>query len=332
MTKCPLPLVSIVMPVKNEGLYIAEAINGIDAQDYPRDKIEIIIVDGGSSDTTAEIIRERMTKDVRIKFIPGPYNCPAAMNAGIGEADGSFIAKVDGHGYINKQFLTIAISYLMSHPEYSCIGGEIIPLGDDSVSLSNMYARFSKFGVGSGIYTAEKKIHSIDTVQCGVYIRKSLEDVGCFDPTLQFGEDDELNFRLTKAGYKIVYHPDMKYYYYVRRSFGALYRQYRNYGEARVKVLRKHPDFLRLKHIVPSAMVLSLLLGLILLLVFDFLLIPAVAPYALYFLFVTAGAFVTGLKNSFYRFHYLVVSLMMLHFGYGIGMIKEFLNFDKKLA
>lgn len=320
------PLVSIVMPVKNEGLYIYTAFDGIDAQEYPQHKIEIIIVDGDSTDNTAAIIHNRMKKDKRIKFIRGTYNCPAAMNAGIEQANGSLIAKVDGHGYLNEKFLSTAVSYLMSHPEISCIGGEIVPLGNDPISWSNMYARFSKFGVGSGVYTAEKKIHSTDTVQCGVYIRKHLEGVGCFDSELQFGEDEEANFRLRKAGYKIVYHPDMKYYYYVRPSFGGLYRQYLNYGGARVKVLKKHPDFFRPKHFIPSAMVLSLSAGFILSFIFGFLLIPVITLYGLYLFFVCTGAFLIGLKNGFYRFHYLVVSLLMLHFGYGIGMIKVFLT------
>ncbi|MGH8612268.1 MAG: glycosyltransferase, partial [Gammaproteobacteria bacterium] len=164
-----LPLVSIVMPVKNEGLYINDAFDRIDEQDYPRERIELIVVDGASSDNTVAIIRDRMKNDERIKLIPGTYNCPAAMNAGIEIANGSLIAKIDGHGYINEKFVSIAVSYLVSYPEYSCIGGRIVPLANDPVSLANMYARFSKFGVASGIYTAKKEIHITDTVQCGVY-------------------------------------------------------------------------------------------------------------------------------------------------------------------
>jgi succinoglycan biosynthesis protein ExoA len=328
--KKDLPLVSIIMPVKNEGSYINQALDHIEAQTYPRENIEIIIVDGGSSDNTATIVRSRMERDKRIKFIEGTYNCPAAMNAGIDVANGTLIAKVDGHGYINDKFISVAVSCLMSNSEYSCVGGEIVPLGNSLISLSNMYARFSKFGVGSGIYTGDKAIHSTDTVQCGVYIRSHLERAGRFDPQLQFGEDEEVNFRLIKAGYKIIYHPDMKYYYYVRPTFLALYRQYYNYGAARVRVLKKWPDFFRVKHIVPSALVLCLSCGLILPLIFNRLLIPAVVSSASYILFVLSGALLIGLKNKFFRFHYLALSLMMLHFGYGVGMIKAFLLPNEK--
>jgi glycosyltransferase involved in cell wall biosynthesis len=323
--KDDLPFVSIVMPVRNEGSYISEAIDRIGAQDYPGDKIEVIVVDGASSDNTAEVVKERVKKDDRIEFIPGSYNCPAAMNAGIVRAKGAYLAKIDGHGYINDKFLRTAVSYLDLHPDCACIGGEIVPLGKDPISLSNMYARFSKFGVGSGVYTAPKSIHETDTVQCGVYVKKFLEDVGGFDADLQFGEDEEVNFRLVKAGHRIVYHPDMKYYYHVRPSFAALFRQYLNYGAARIKVVTKFPEFFKVKHIIPSVLVLSLSIGLALSPFSMIMLCQTKVLFLLYASFIGIGAVLIGSKNRFYKFHYLITSLIMLHFGYGLGMIQGFL-------
>jgi glycosyltransferase involved in cell wall biosynthesis len=324
------------MPVKNEALYLDRAIDSIQALEYPATKIEIIVVDGASTDATADVIKKRMRDDARITFIPGKYNCPQAMNAGLAVAKGSLIAKIDGHGYADKEFLKIAVSYLIAHPEYSCIGGEIVPLGTDVFALSNMFARFSKFGVGFGAYTSEKKIHPADSVQCGVYVREHLKRVGDFDDNLQFAEDEEANFRLTKAGYKIVYHPGMRYFYHNRPTFGALYKQYRNYGEARVNVLQKYPDFFRIKHIIPSALVVALLFGGVLCAIFNSLLIPVGAIYAIYLTFLTIGALLIGIENRFFRFHYLATSLLMLHFGYGIGMLqglaKRRLTFQSAIA
>ena len=92
------PLVSLVLPIKNEGPYIKEALEAIDRQKYPKDKIEIIIADGGSSDNTLDIVREKMAKDSRIKVTGGPgVNCPLGMNMGIEMALGTIVAKVDGH-------------------------------------------------------------------------------------------------------------------------------------------------------------------------------------------------------------------------------------------
>ena len=321
--KTPLPLVSIVMPIKNEADTIAEALDAIDAQTYPAHRIEIIVVDGRSLDATVATVKARMRKDSRLKLIEGDYNCPAAMNVGIGASSGTIVAKIDGHGFMTPSFLDVAVRYLMEHPECSCVGGQIVPIGQTRSARSNMYTRFSRFGVGGGIYTAPITLHETDNVQCGVYRKRDLEQVGSFDPDLQFGEDEEANHRLVRAGFQIVFHPGMQFHYYVRPSFGSLFRQYRNYGAARVKVLRKHPDFFRLKHIVPSAMIVALVGGIALAAPFEALRLPAAGLLLLYVSFVTAGALWTGVTHGFFYFHYLFVSLLMLHFGYGAGMLRE---------
>jgi len=78
------PVVSLVMPIKNEGPYIREALASINKQKYPRNKIEIVIADGGSTDDTLKIIEELKSRDSRIKLTGGPgVNCPLGMNLGI---------------------------------------------------------------------------------------------------------------------------------------------------------------------------------------------------------------------------------------------------------
>jgi glycosyltransferase involved in cell wall biosynthesis len=233
-----MPLVSIVMPVRNEALHIADAIARLDKLDYPRELIEIIVVDGASSDGTAEIVRELAARDPRISFVHGAYNCPAAMNAGIERAKGSLIAKVDGHGYVNEQFLAVAVEYLANRRDVACIGGR------------------------------------------------------------------------------------MAFFYYVRPAFGALFRQYYNYGAARVKVLRKHPSFFRWKHVAPAAVIMTAVVALVLGLVAPQVAWPFIIALLVYGSFLVVAAATIGLKSHFYRFHYLLVSLLMLHLGYGLGMLR----------
>lgn len=318
-----LPRVSIVMPVRNEARTIIEALDAIDRQTYPAARIEIIVVDGQSTDATAATVRQRMRRDPRLRLIAGDYNCPAAMNVGIAGSTGSLVAKIDGHGYINPSFLDVAVAYLLRHPDCACVGGQIVPIGTTRTARANMYARFSRFGVGAGVYTSPSTVHGADTVQCGVYVKQHLVQVGGFDPDLQYGEDEEVNHRLVRAGFTIVFHPAMRFHYYARPTFRSLFVQYRNYGAARVKVLRKQPDFFRVKHLVPAATVVGLACAAALAVAVGPLRLPAAGLMATYASFVTAGAIWTGVKHGFFSFHYLFVSLLMLHFGYGLGMIRE---------
>jgi glycosyltransferase involved in cell wall biosynthesis len=318
-----LPLVSIVMPVRNEAPTITEALDAIDRQTYPADRLEILVVDGRSTDATAAIVQQRMHSDPRLRLISGDFNCPGGMNAGIAAAQGSIVAKIDGHGYINPSFFEIAVRYLMEHPGCACIGGRIVPIGKTRTARSNLYMRFSRFAIGSSIYTAPATVHEADNIVCGVYRKAALVEVGGFDPELQFGEDEEVNHRLVRAGYKLVFQPGMEFHYYGRASFGSLFRQYQNYGAARVKVLRKHPGFFRLKHIVPSTLIVALVIALVLAPPFASLRLPAAGLLLTYGAFVGAGVVATGIRQRFFYFHYLLLSLLMVHSGYGIGMLQQ---------
>jgi cellulose synthase/poly-beta-1,6-N-acetylglucosamine synthase-like glycosyltransferase len=118
-------------------------------------------------------------------------------------------------------------------------------------------ARTSRFGVGGSVYAGSSSRELVDTVQCGLYRREILEAVGRFDEAMNFGEDEELNWRLRRCGYKILLDDRIRFHYVTRDSWLALFRQYRNYGRARVRVVRKHPDFLRARHLAPVLLVVA---------------------------------------------------------------------------
>ena len=98
----------------------------------------------------------------------------------------------------------------------------------------------------------------MDTIQAGVYRRAPLEEVGGFRTDMLVGEDEELNWRLKKAGYRLVLDTSVRFVYTTRSSWRAVFRQHRNYGQSRVRVLAAHPDFLRLYHLAPPGLVATL--------------------------------------------------------------------------
>ncbi len=314
-----MPIVSVVIPVRNEASYLRGAIEAFQSQRYPHDRLEIIAVDGGSTDGTIEAMALEAQLDPRVRLLGGPgVNTPTAMNVGIAAASGSLVAASGGHGKTDPQFLGLAVGHLQADSTLGAVGGLIVPAGEGPKARANMIARFSVFGVGRGVYTTSHRLQYVDTVQWGVYRKEVLEKAGLYDPDLQFGEDEELNYRIRQVGFRILFDPAMRITYFARSTFKGLFRQYRNYGRARVRVLRKHPSFFRLKHVVPSAVVVALIASLV---VAPFLWQITVVTYAIYALFIVAASLVLAYRERFPYPHYVAISLMSLHIGYGLGML-----------
>jgi glycosyltransferase involved in cell wall biosynthesis len=316
-----LPLVSVVMPIRNEAEHLTRAFDALDAQTYPSDRIEVIVVDGGSTDGTVDAVLARSKRDPRIRLLGGPgVNTPAAMNLGTAVSSGAYIAKVDGHGWVNPEFIEVAVAVLGADSSIGCVGGEIVPIATTDVEQAIKIARFSRLGVGGGIYTARLVRHDADTVQCGVYRADVLQAIGGFDPALQFGEDEEVNHRVRTHGHRVVFEPGMRFHYHVRPTLRSLFRQYRNYGRARVAVVRKHPSFLRAKHLIPALLVIALPTSVVL-----GVLVSPVIPLVVagaYALAVVAGGLLLATGRGKAKPHLVSLGLAALHLGYGVGTLE----------
>jgi glycosyltransferase involved in cell wall biosynthesis len=317
-----LPLVSIVVPMLNEEHHIRECLSSILSQQYPPELIEAVVVDGGSSDQSCEIVRALQQDDQRITLAGGPnINCPAAMNMGIRLAKGSIICKVDGHGYIAPDYVCESVKLLNSDDRIGCVGGPIRPISKTTVAAVNVLARGARFGVGGGVNVFSHETKEVSSVQCGAYRKRVFDEVGVFDEALQFGEDEEINWRVLNGGYRIVSTPKIRFFYYPRDTFKGLFRQYFNYGKARFKVIQKHPTFLRIKHTVPSLYIVALCVTAI-----ASAFVPAGpellgALVASYVLSCVAASATLGVLARFRQPWLLPISFACLHFGYGAGML-----------
>lgn len=315
------PFISIVMPTLNEAAHLDRALDAIAAQTHDAERIEILVVDGGSSDGTVDIVADRMARDPRVQLIRGSeVNTPLAMELGRERARGELIAKIDGHGWINPEFLEIAVSRLEQDPSIGCVGGLIRPVHGTEVERAISIARFSRAGVGGGTYTRGGRAEEVDTVQCGVYRRDALEDAGGFDPLLPYGEDEEVNFRLREQGWRIWFEPAMEFAYRVRPSLAGLFRQYFRYGRARVAVVRKHPSFFRVKHAVPATVVIVLGVGA------SVAVVPGgrvigLAPALAYLATLAVTSLYLAARHRFHRPDLLAGGLLAVHAGYGLGTL-----------
>jgi glycosyltransferase involved in cell wall biosynthesis len=316
------PFISVVVPARNEEHFLGRCLDTILVQDWPRERTEVLVVENGSTDRTAQIADAYAGRDPRVRVIRSQAtNQAAAMNDGIHAAKGDIVARVDAHSYVPPEYLRDVVAALERHPDAAGVGGPFLPAGETLLERVTGMARASRLGVGGG-YGVDREVadHAVRTVQCGAYWRKALLDVGVFDVAMAYGEDEELNWRLTKAGGTVYLCGALAQYYRPRASLRALARQYWNYGQGRLRVLLKHPAFFSLRHVVPSGFVLGILL-LTCLAVAQ----PA-ARVALAGLLAAYGA-VLGLASvqaarAGWREALLVpLAIACVHFGYGIGML-----------
>ncbi len=245
--------VDILISTFNEETHLPRCLEEVLGQDYDGE-LRVILADGGSTDRTVSIAEEFAARDPRLTVLADGVrrNLPEALNVGLDECRGDLVAKVDGHGWPERDFISKAVADFEVEPELGCVGGRPIQEGETDFGRALAMARASRFGVGGSEYAGGSSRAYVDSVQCGVYRRDVLEQVGRFDPEMNFGEDDELNWRIVEAGFGILLDTEIQFHYITRDDWGGAYRQYRNYGYARVGVARAHPGYMKPYHLAPA--------------------------------------------------------------------------------
>ena len=290
------PFVSVIIPVRDEEGYIGRCLQALAAQDYPHDRFEVFVLDGGSSDATEyETQHAANAVGLTVFFAPNPKKTAASgFNLGLTLSHGEIVIKVDGHTRVAPDFLSANVKALQESGA-DAVGGPIETRGHGPVGRAIALAMSSRFGIGDTAFRDEDAAEQwTDSVPYGAYRREVFQRIGWLAEDIDRGEDDEFNYRLRKAGGRILLSPAIRSTYYCRTSFEALARQYWGYGLAKAKVLQRHPSSLRPRHLVPSALVATLGGGALLSLLdhrFGWLVGLASAAYA-------AAAWLAALKTA----------------------------------
>ncbi|RMF52103.1 MAG: glycosyltransferase family 2 protein [Chloroflexota bacterium] len=242
------PLVTVIMPVYNEEAFIARSLGAVLAQDYPSERLEVIVADGMSQDATRQIIQSLPGAE-RVRILDNPQRLQAAgMNMALAHAKGEIIVRVDGHTIIAPDYVRNCVRALQTTEAWN-VGGGMHPVGQTPMGKAIAAAGRSAFAVPTAFHVSDRPCYT-DTVYMGAWWRWALERVGGYDPSFAINEDYELNYRLRAAGGRIYFSPAIRSEYYCRQSLAALWRQYYRYGIGRVQTLRKHPRSLRLRQVV----------------------------------------------------------------------------------
>jgi cellulose synthase/poly-beta-1,6-N-acetylglucosamine synthase-like glycosyltransferase len=252
------PFLSVVVPIRNEEATLERLATSLLDQDYPHDRYEILMADGGSTDRTREILR-RIDMKGRIRVLDNPgRTAPAALNVAIAAASGEIVTRVDGHSYVAPDYLSRIVA-VMEETGASVVGGPVRMLADTPFRKALVEALYAKIAVGSVPYRTLSARAEVESLQTGSFRREVLARVGTFDETLAVVEDLDMNTRIRKAGYTLLLDPSIRFWYVPRPDLRALWRQITTVGLVKARILRKHPDIFKWKYVLPTAFVVALM-------------------------------------------------------------------------
>ncbi len=252
------PYISVVIPVYNEERHIAACLASVLDQDYPADRYEVIVADGGSDDRTREIVAAIATRHPNVRLIDNPGRMQAAgLNQAILASRGAVIARQDGHAEWARNHLRRSAE-LLADTGADNVGGLQEAVGDGPSGRAIARAMSSPFGVGGARFRYGRHEQEMPTVFLGTFRRSAFERVGLFDEAYPPHEDYELNERIRATGGRIVFSPELRTRYYVRDRLKLLARQYYRYGRGKVRVARASPGVIRPYHLVAPALVAGL--------------------------------------------------------------------------
>lgn len=324
------PKVSIIIPCYNEEKKIADCLDSIVANQYPKDKLEALVVDGFSTDRTREILNNYTARFPFIKMLDNPRRItPIAMNIGIKQAEGEIIYIVGSHSTVGNDFLFKTVTYLKEY-DADCVGGRsVVSPSEDTLVASAISAAFlSSFGRGNATYmgTFDKPMY-VDTVSRPCYKKEVFEKIGYFNEKLIRGQDLELNLRLKKAGGKILLVPDIVSYYYPKPSIVSFFKHNFNDGYWVTLPIKFGVKAFSFRHLVPAGFVAAFI-GLAILSFLNpagvWLLMLLAAVYliaSLYFSLKTAIS-----KKNIKLFFLMPLAFACRHFGWGLGSLWGFLK------
>lgn len=317
---------SVICPIYNEEKYIGQFLDSILQQDFPKNYLEILLVDGMSKDKTRDIIAEYSKQYPCLKLVDNPQQTvPYAMNNGIISAQGDIIIRLDAHAEYPSNYFSVLIKNLNELEGAENVGGVCItlPCNDTPVAVAIAECLSNKFGMGNSYFrVGAKEVMSVDTVPFGCFRKSLFDKIGLYDADMVRNQDDELNGRIIKSGGKIYLLPDVEIKYFARDKISKVRKMFYQYGLYKPLGNKKLGSPATIRQFFPLLFVFGLIVGLILSIIF-----PVLLPFycSIIILHLLIGAF-EGLKSakktkSWQCIFIMPYIFMNMHISYGVGYI-----------
>jgi glycosyltransferase involved in cell wall biosynthesis len=324
------PFVSVIIPCRNEAKWIEKCLESVAASDYPKDRLEVFVIDGMSNDGTRDIVASFAAGHPFIRLLENPKRtAPAALNIGIAAARGEIIMRMDAHTEFRANYIGCLVHWLQKS-DADNVGGWLItrPSADTAKAKALTLGETHLFGVGNASYRlGVSEPRQVDTVPFGCYRREVFDRIGLFDEELVRGQDLELNLRLRKAGGLILLVPDAVSCYHSRDSLHKLWRTHFQNGYFNVLILRKTKGRLTLRHMIPPLFVLVLLAGGLLAPWSKWMLMLFLCTLTAYAIPLLAFSLAAAVRHGPKCGCWLAVVFLTLHFANGFGVMRGIADF-----
>jgi len=319
-------LISIIVPCRNEAGYIERFLESVYAQQFDRSRfsLEVLIADGRSDDGTPALLEAWRRREPSLVVIDNPLRIVSTgLNAAVERATGTIIIRMDVHTTYEPDYVAQCAETLLATGA-ACVGGPWRAIGKTPRQVAIADAFMSRIGSGGALSRNLEYSGTVDTVYLGTWRRETLARAGGFDEVLVRNQDDELNLRLKRAGGTIWQNAAIRSYYVPRDSYGALFRQFSQYGYWKVPVIRKHRLPASPRQLAPFlfvAMLATLAVAAPLLPVAGWL---GAGLVCVYLLAIAAAAGVLARPRHGLR---VAAALVCMHFGYGTGFGRGLIDF-----
>lgn len=321
-----MPLISVIIPCRNEAAYVGPAIESLLFQEGVPGDVEILIADGMSSDGTREVLHDFENRFSQIKvFENHRKTVPFALQILLTQAQGEFIVRADTHCLYPSNYLRDLHKYLSSGSADN-VGGviETIPGADtpDAQVIANCMN--SRFGVGVSFRTlAGNEPKRVETVPFGAWRKDHFANFGDFDQAFTRAQDLEHNIRVVKNGGTVLCLPWLKVRYYARDTFTKLWKMAFQYGYWKIPVMLKHRIRFSMRQFAPALLVAATVVGVLV----GFAFPVGFLPVGIYALVNLIAAITVAHKDGMLKYFPLYsYAFVLMHYGYGFGYLRGLID------
>lgn len=315
--------VAIVIPTLNEDRFISRCLDSIIKQTYEFEKMDVMIIDGGSNDKTKDIVAKYQKSHQNIRFIENKKKIQSvAFNIGFKKSTAPYIIRLDAHAEYDSKYISLCIENLKQDEKRGNVGGRcnILPFNQSLWAQTNAILNHSRFGIGGAAFRVSNEAHNTDSVPFGAFPRKIIEKIGGMREDLPRGEDNEYNSRIRKAGYKIFFDPNIISSYFARPTLGASCKQMYANGNSIGYLYYIDREAIGIRHLVPLLFVVSGLFSIIISVLWSPFCYVFCGGLALYII-ADAIASIMGAKDNVKCTLPLFILFFCVHVSYGMGTI-----------